>query len=234
MKRVIAIRHVPFEDLGVFESELRSLGFAVEYVEATSGDFAGLQQSPPDLLVVLGGPIGAFDEQLYPFLVAELQAIQDRINRKLPILGICLGAQLIARAFGEKVYPMGHKEIGYFPLELTEEGRDSVLGVLSNVPVLHWHGDQFDIPPGARALAASSLCPNQAFSFGDNVLALQFHVEASPQHIESWLVGHTAELAGAGIDPRKLRREAQEFGPTLTQAAFQVLHQWLKQTALLP
>lgn len=233
MKTVIAIRHVPFEDLGVFETELRTLGFAVEYVEATSGDFAALHQAPPDLLVVLGGPIGAFDEQLYPFLTAELQAIQDRINRKLPILGICLGAQLIARALGAKVYPMGHKEIGYFPLELTQEGRDSVLGLLSNVPVLHWHGDQFDIPSGALALAASSLCPNQAFSFGDAVLALQFHVEASPQHIESWLVGHTAELAGAGIDPRKLRRDAQEFGGELARAALEVLSLWLKKNKLI-
>lgn len=232
MKRALAIRHVCFEDLGIFTPMLKELGFTVEYLDAAVGDFNTLRQTPPDLLIVLGGPIGAFDDDLYPFLVQELDAVTHRIENNLPILGICLGAQLIARALGAKVYPMGHKEIGYSPLNFTEAGANSCLETIGNLSVLHWHGDQFDIPLGATLLAGSSLCPHQAFSVGDRVLALQFHVEADSRRIEHWLVGHAAELSGASVDPRDLRRQARRCGPLLMQPASEFLRHWISGFAI--
>lgn len=182
----------------------------------------------PDLLVVLGGPIGAFDETAYPFLADTLALLRERLARRLPVLGICLGAQLMARALGAGVAPMGHKEIGFAPLALTLDGERSVLAPLANgTPVLHWHGDRFEIPPGAESLAATPLCPHQAFALGTHALALQFHLEADLSRIEQWLVGHACELAAAGVDLQALRSGAREHGAALAQAAQAVFGAWL-------
>src|SRR5439155_9232464 len=120
--------------------------------------------------------------------------------------GICLGAQLAARALGARVYPSGVKEIGWGPVDLTDVAASTPLRHLAQTPVLHWHGDTFDLPHAAVCLASTSMCHIQAFSLGSNILCVQFHPEVDPTAgIESWLVGHAAELAGAGIDPRDLR-----------------------------
>ena len=147
MKTALAIRHLHFEDLGTLEPLLREMNYQVQYVDAVLDDLATLDVESPDLLVVLGGPIGAYDDALYPFLAAELQLLRRRLASARPLLGICLGAQLIARALGANVYPLGRKEIGFAPLTLTDAGRASPLAALEGVAVLHWHGDQFDIPP---------------------------------------------------------------------------------------
>lgn len=227
MKTAIALRHIHFEDLGILSPLLRERGYRIDYLDATVDNLAQVTQSSCDLLVVLGGPIGAFDDEIYPFLPSELAVIAHRLQQGLPILGICLGAQLMARALGAKVYSMGKKEIGYGPLALTDEGRNSALAPLATAPVLHWHGDQFDIPAGAKRLAASPVCPNQAFSVGNNALGLQFHLEADPAFIERWLVGHASELAQASIAPGNLRQQARTFGPSLIPLATQAINQWM-------
>ena len=132
-----------------------------------------------------------------------------------------------ARALGADVASMGLKEIGFAPLTLTAQGRASPLAALAQAPVLHWHGDRFEIPEGATLLAGTALCMNQAFSVGEHVLALQFHIEALPQQIEHWLVGHACELAQAGIDPIALRRQAQAAALSLPAAARAVFGAWL-------
>lgn len=229
MKSVIALRHLHFEDLGSLEPLFAALGYQVHYVDACVADLASLDVTAPDLLVVLGGPVGAFDEGSYPFLARELALVERRLQSQRPMLGICLGAQMIARALGARVYPMGYKEIGFSPLTLTPQGLDSPLSALDCTAVLHWHGDQFDIPAGAIHLAGSSACPNQAFAYGPNVLALQFHLEADSARIEQWLVGHSCELGHAGIDPRVVRLDAQARGQDLTRAAHAMIGSWLKQ-----
>jgi GMP synthase (glutamine-hydrolysing) len=227
MKSAVAIRHIHFEALGTLEPLLHERGYTVQYVDATVEDLAALDVQTPDLLVVLGGPIGAFDENAYPFLADELALVQRRLASQRPILGICLGAQLIARALGASVYALGVKEIGFGPLTLTNDGRKSVLATLGDTPVLHWHGDQFDIPPSAALLAGTAIGANQAFTQGPGVLGLQFHLEADTRLIERWLVGHACELAQATIDPCTLRTQAQEHQAKLALAARSVFTAWL-------
>lgn len=123
---------------------------------------------------------------------------------------------------------MGNKEIGFAPVALTEQGLQTCLEPLcSGVPVLHWHGDQFDVPACATRLAGTEACPNQAFSVGHSVLALQFHLEADPRRIESWLVGHASELNGSNIDPQVIRDQAHACADELLTAAQTVFESWL-------
>ena len=227
MKTAIAIRHLDFEDLGTLEPLLAARGYDVRYLDAATDDLQTVDTASADLLVVLGGPIGAFDDAIYPFIGDELAVVLQRLESGRPLLGICLGAQLIARALGAGVASMGVKEIGFAPLTLASEGEASPLGALGKVPVLHWHGDRFDIPTGATRLAGTPTCANQAFSAGRHVLALQCHLEADPRRIERWLVGHACELAQAGIDPRALRAEAQALQSDLPLAARVAFASWM-------
>ncbi|SFB36018.1 glutamine amidotransferase [Azotobacter beijerinckii] len=231
MKTVIAIRHVAFEDLGVFAPVLEELGYQIRYADPgilDAGELAALDVEAADLLVVLGAPIGACDESTYPFLLAELELLARRLRSGKPLLGICLGAQLIARVLGAKVAPMGVKEIGFGSLRLTAEGAAGCLGRLGDHgSVLHWHSDMFELPPGATLLARTEICPNQAFMLGKAVLGLQFHLEADPARIEQWLIGHAAELSASGINPVAIRQQAKEVGAELRQRGQQVLRDWL-------
>jgi GMP synthase (glutamine-hydrolysing) len=218
---------VHFEDLGAFETELEAAGYALSYVEAGVDDFDAIDPGAADLLIVLGGPIGAYEEDRYPFLKAELGLIERRLKMGRPILGICLGAQLMARALGAKVKPGPAKEIGWAPLDLTGEGRSGALRHLGAEPVLHWHGDMFELPDGATRLASTRLCPNQAFALGPSVLGCQFHPEADGRGFERWLVGHAAELAAVGLSPSLLRRETQQFAPAAAERGRRVIAEWL-------
>ncbi len=213
MKTAIAIRHLHFEDLGTLEPLLHQRGYKIRYCDAGVHDPKTVEVEKSDLLVVLGAPIGACDENAYPFLTRELELIEQRFEARSPLLGICLGAQLMARVLGAAVVPMKRKEIGFSPITLTVAGRVSSLAALSaDTSVLLWHGDQFAIPNGTDNLASTPLCPHQAFVLGGYALGLQFHLEADAERIESWLLGHAAELAQAGIDPRMLRAQAKAHG----------------------
>lgn len=227
-RTALAIRHVHFEDLGLFEDGLAEAGYALRYLDVGVDDLESLDPVAPDLLVVLGGPIGVYETETYPFVAEELRILGKRLRARRPTLGLCLGAQLMAAALGARVAPMGHKEIGFSPLALGEAGRAGPLRHLEGVAVLHWHGDAFEIPAGADSLAATALCPTQAFAAGPNLLGLQFHPEVdATAGIERWLVGHAAELANAGIDPRSLREQASRHGPALREAARRMIAEWL-------
>ncbi|APD11304.1 glutamine amidotransferase [Pandoraea vervacti] len=199
----------------------------MKYVDAPLAELGTLDALAPDLLVVLGGPIGAYDDALHPFIADELALVKRRLDAGKPILGICLGAQLMARALGAKVYPLGVKEIGYAPLMLTDAGQTSPLAALGDAAVLHWHGDQFDIPPGAAHLARTAVGAHQAFALGTHALGLQFHLEADAARIESWLVGHACELSAAKIDPATLREDARRHHARLSEVAPAVIGRWL-------
>ncbi|KAB2917408.1 MAG: glutamine amidotransferase [Hyphomicrobiaceae bacterium] len=229
MKTAVVIRHVAFEDLGTFAPVLARAGFDARYVEAGIDDLASPELRTADLVVVLGGPIAAYDESIYPFLLPELRLLEHRLTTARPTLGICLGAQLIARAAGASVYAGRAKEIGYGPITPTSEGRSSCLAHLEQADwqVLHWHGDTFDLPAGARRLASTAITDNQAFAIGSHVLGLQFHMEADPRLLERWLIGHACELSAARIDISRLRSDARRYGAMVTKSGQEALGAWL-------
>ncbi|WP_429820777.1 glutamine amidotransferase [Ensifer sp. B1-9] len=228
-KKAVAIRHVHFEDLGTFADPLRAAGFAIEYRDVGNADYLSFDPTEPDLLVVLGGPIGVYEDTAYPFVADEIAMLQARLAADRPTLGICLGAQLIARALGARVYSSGIKEIGFSPLSLSAAGLASPLRHLADVSVLHWHGDTFDLPRGAELLASTPAIARQAFMQGRTVLGLQFHPEVETgARFERWLVGHACELAAAGLSVADLRADALRFGPSLKRAAAAMISDWVE------
>ena len=229
MKSCIALRHVRFEDLGTLAPVLRKRDFNVRYLEAGVDPMEQAEIEDADLLVVLGGPIGVYEAAAYPFLGHEIDVISNRLAALRPTLGICLGAQLMAKALGAEVAPGPAKEIGWAPVDLTAAGRKNALRYLDSLHVLHWHGDNLDLPIGCDNLAFTRNCPFQAFQKGPSVLGLQFHIEAEPRRIEGWLIGHAVELAQTKIDPRDIRRDAARHGEALKRTAAKVFNEWLDE-----
>lgn len=169
-----------------------------------------------DGLIVMGGPMGVYDQERHPWLKDEIAVIGEAIAGRKTVLGICLGAQLIAAALGAKVYPNTHKEIGWFPVHLTDEGGRSPLlqGFPSNLPVFHWHGDTFDLPAKSTRLMTSAACANQAFSYGDRVIGLQCHLEVTPAGVNA-LIDHCGyELGGGGLARAPFIQTAEQLRAT--------------------
>lgn len=221
------VRHVAFEDLGNFGPVLSAAGFDLSVMDAGVDDvFEPIVRS--DLVIILGGPIGVYEVESYPFLDDELRALGKRLREGRPTLGICLGAQLMASALGARVYPGREKEIGLGPVALTDAGRASCLAELEGQPVLHWHGDTFDLPAPAVRLASSALYENQAFAVGRNALGLQFHPEIDASRFEQWLIGHAGELSAARVDVVRLRSNVKQGGAALRLAGARLLTRWLE------
>jgi GMP synthase (glutamine-hydrolysing) len=227
----LAIRHVAFEDLGLLGPLFTARGYDVRFLDAGIEPLDVETFVAPDLAIVLGGPIGVYETEAYPFVADEIAAIAARLAANKPLLGICLGAQMMAAALGARVAPGLVKEIGWAPLALTAAGAASVLAPLGASPVLHWHGDNCELPAGCELLAATPHCPVQAFMRAPWQLALQFHPETEPARFERWLIGHTVELGKAGIDPRDLRAQVDTYGPAARERGGEVLAAWLDLVA---
>ena len=225
MKSAIAIRHILFEDAGTLEGVLAERGVDLTYLEAGVDDLSPARDA--DLLVILGGPIGIYEVDRYPFLKEELSIIEAAVKKGVPAVGICLGAQALAAVLGARVYPNTVVELGWDELTFTDEGKASPIGVLVGHRILNWHGDTFDLPAGATRLASTDPTPNQAFMHGPNVLALQFHAELPVRDLERWLIGHTGELAKNNVDLAKMRAETARLGPPANEASKRMFHTWL-------
>lgn len=226
-KTIYAIQHLAFEDLGSLEDIFYQLGYRVRYFEAGVDDLRKAFEHE-GLLIILGGPIGVYETEDYPFLNDEINYLKQRLQQKHPTVGICLGAQLIAHALGAKVYAGHQKEIGWSKLDIKNLPNNPLLA-LENTEVLHWHGDTFDLPENAELLASSELYPNQAFRIESNILALQFHIEVAENSLEKWLIGHTCELRNTGLSIPTLRADNQKFAVFLEPKAQEVFKKILKQ-----
>ena len=196
------LQHVPFEGLGSIGPWLE----ARRAVVTTTRFFADAvlpEAESLDLLVVMGGPMSVNDEGLCPWLVAEKQFILQVIQRGTAVLGVCLGAQLIAAVLGARVYPNREKEIGWFPVYSLPAPEEVPTAAVPSFRfpeeslVFHWHGETFDLPPGAVHLARSGACVNQAFRYGRSVVGLQFHLEMTPQTVRELVDNGRDELTPA-------------------------------------
>jgi len=231
--RTLAIRHVAFEHLDLLENILEQRGHEIRYLDMGVDQLDDIDPQADDLVVILGGPIGVYERDAYPFLNAEVTFVRRRLTAQKPTIGICLGCQIIAVALGAKVYPGPVKEIGWKSLQLTNPGKFSPLGDISGASVLHWHGDTFDLPHGATLLASTDLVQNQAFSIENYVLALQFHLEASLGNLENWFIGHTLEISTTDkIDVQGLRADTAAAAPQLEPRARLAFGRWLDDAGL--
>lgn len=196
--RIFAFRHASFEELGTLRPALEARGFTVESVELYEPGARVPAVEMADGLVFMGGPMSANDD--LPFLHREVELIREAAGRGQPVLGICLGAQLISMALGGSVKRSPVPEIGWFEVELTAAGReDPVFGQLQKSrTVFHWHQDMFEVPPGGELLATAPACPNQAFRYRRNIYGMQFHPEMTPAMIEDWQ--HHAQVCGEAVD----------------------------------
>jgi GMP synthase (glutamine-hydrolysing) len=215
MPKLLVFQHVAYELLGTLNPQLKDAGFRIRYV-----NFGREPHACPSLdgyqgVVVLGGPMNMDEADSYPHIATEVELVRQAIDRNMPVLGICLGAQIIATALGAAVGPARDKEIGWYPVSPTDEGAaDPLIGRFAGTEqIFQWHGDTFEIAEGAVQLASSPGCPNQAFRFGDRVYGLQFHLEVDEPMIERWLhvPHHKAEIAelGGKIDPDIVRADTK-------------------------
>jgi len=172
------LQHVPFEGLGSIESWLQNAGYEISGTRFYDSDELP-EVDDIDLLVVMGGPMSVNDEKDYDWLIKEKNYIKNVVQTGNPVLGICLGAQLIASSMGAKVFPNSVKEIGWFPIKAANLGSPSSFQFPEEIEVFHWHGETFSLPSGAIQIAESEACENQAFQIGSNVIGLQFHLETT-------------------------------------------------------
>ena len=220
MKSILVLRHEPHVSTGSLPNLLAEAGFDLHPLDLFESLPEGLPWSEAAGLIVLGGTMSANDGDRFPFLAAELEWIREAIRRRLPMLGICLGAQLLAKALGAAVYRNTQPEIGWHQVELLPPAAEDRLFRDRAVreTVFHWHGDTFDLPAGAVHLAQSPACRHQAFRYGATAYGLQFHVEMVPELMELWLRefdAGNASGAGSGNDPAAIRAAATRAFPAM-------------------
>ncbi|MEN6406465.1 MAG: gamma-glutamyl-gamma-aminobutyrate hydrolase family protein [Thermoguttaceae bacterium] len=226
-KEVLILRHMVHEAGGTLEEALARAKLDFRYVDLYRSAPDQLPFDRASSLIVLGGAMNVDQVEQYPFLANETRWIQQAMSAKLPVLGVCLGAQLLAKSLGAKVYPNSVKEIGWHPVEFTAAAAgDPLFAQQGERIVFQWHGDTFDLPIGATLLARSRTCKHQAFRFGRLAYGLQFHIEMTATMIDSWLkdTENCQELAELDyVDPQTIRTLTPRWLPGLQTLAADIL-----------
>jgi GMP synthase (glutamine-hydrolysing) len=224
MRTVLALQHAAHEPLGNLATVLSEHGLGVEVLNLHAGDPVPRRLGKHVALVVMGGPMGVYEAEQYPFLIDEQRLIEWTVARGLPVMGICLGSQLLAAALGAEVFPSGRQEIGWFPVSLTSAAEEDPLfkGVASPLQAFHWHGDTFSPPPGAVHLASSTLTYQQAFRFGQSAYGLQFHLEVTGPIVTDFAAEASLDKATRSA----LLIGAELHGPALESVGRTVLNRW--------
>jgi GMP synthase (glutamine-hydrolysing) len=233
MEEILVFQHDPFVSLGFFAEVLEKHNRSFRVVRLFHGEMPAEDWEQVRGLIILGGAMHACEEECYPFLRWERTIIRAAVEESLPMLGVCLGAQLIAAALGAAVYPGTVQEIGWYPISITPYGQvDSLLGYLPESPtVFQWHGHGFDLPAGALRLATSANYENQAFRLGKNIYGLQFHLEVTDSMIERWLEERSKDLAHSPyISPAKIRADTQTYAAKLKYYAERFLSEFVRRS----
>jgi GMP synthase-like glutamine amidotransferase len=220
MPHLTCFQHIECEGPGSLSEALKSKKVRLDVLKPFRGD--KVPDHPGDGLVVLGGPMGVYEEKQYPWMTGELEAIRRCLRDSIPVLGICLGSQMLAHAAGGQVFRGALPEVGWYPVSLSPEGRldPLLLGIPESFEAFHWHGDTFTLPPGAVRLAGSDYYPNQIFKTGGNAYGFQCHLETTEDMIRSWEAAYAKELTpqGGPIRPEQieegLARRAAALGRT--------------------
>jgi GMP synthase (glutamine-hydrolysing) len=229
MEKVLVLQHHPVENLGSIAEALAGASLAWQYVRVHEGQAVPTSMKGAGGLIVMGGPMGVYQLDRYPFLRDEMRLIEDAVKSDRPVLGVCLGAQIVAAALGAKVEknPAG-KEIGWHQIRLAPAAREDRLlrGLAESLTPFHWHGDAFELPAGAVSLASSAKTPCQAFRFGASVHALQFHLEVTQQSVAAMAAAFARELEREKIDAAEMTAKWDSHGAELERIAADVFSRW--------
>lgn len=228
VRKGLIIRHVPYEGVAGYRAPIEAAGYVLDRIDVADPDFPALDLTEPDLLIMMGGPMGVYEQDRHPWIGCQLRQLERRLAMDRPTLGVCFGAQMIAAALGAEVYAGPHKEVGFHPVSLHAAGQSSPLRHIENVPVLHWHGDTFTLPEGVELLASSHVYDHQAFRRGPNLLALQFHAEMGEDpRFHDWIEEWPESVMEAGGDERSLREAHDRLGPSAVAAGQRMISEWL-------
>jgi GMP synthase (glutamine-hydrolysing) len=228
MPKVLILQHVACETPGTIWSVLEHAGIAVQIVRSFEEQTVPEELGDCQGLIVMGGPMGVYEQDKYHFLREEIRLIEQALERKTPVLGVCLGSQLLASVLGSAVRPGKSKEIGWHAVTLTDAASKDPLwhGLSETFTGLHWHGDIFDVPNGAVSLASSDLTACQAYRYGDFAYGLLFHLEITESMIREWLSVFAEELEDAAISNLPILEGINQHQSALQEIGQTVFRRW--------
>ena|SRR5579871_1555759 len=223
------LQHHECEGLGLIADALKGAGFAQHLIRSDLGYSVPHEIGNAAGLIIMGGPQSVYETDKFAYLRAELHLIEDTLKHNKPILGVCLGSQLLAAALGAKVYPGRRKEIGWHRIDLTDSAAADPLftGLPKSFTALHWHGDIFDLPRGATLLASSALTAHQAFRYGKNAYGLLFHLEASQLQIHRMVESFADELQAVGLNGTAIKLSANTHLSAVYRIGREVFGRWV-------